>query len=486
MHRSFICAFLVAAGALLGQAPQPPLTLETLFHPSRAAARTGTPAPAFKWLDDGSLLETRSDKGKSTYSRLDPRTGERKVFLDPDAAAVALGKAGAPEAEARRALLRPVWSEAMDAALFNLGGDLYHLKLAGIEVRRLTKDGRPKDEPLFSPDGKKIAFLRGNDLHALELESGQEIRLTRDGSEERLNGRLDWVYDEEIYGRGTRRAFWWSPDSRLLAFLQLDTSREPTHLLLDDRFQPQKQVPIRYPKAGDPNPVARLGVADLQGTLGWMEDPYPGQETLVVQVGWDPQNRLVAAYQNRIQTWLELRRFEGGRGRSLILEKSRAWQDRLPLPTFLKEGGFLWLSDRTGFRHIYRYDGDGNLLRQVTDGPWDVRSLHGAEAPKTGREGRNRAVYFSGTLRGSLGLDAFSVAFEGKAPNTRLSRLTEKSGTHMVTFPRTFGLFLDRWSDATTPAQTSAFSVDGKLLRALDPGVAPSFPEPWAPPVSRK
>ncbi len=476
MQRSLICAGLVAATMLLGQAPQPPLTLEALFHPSRAAARTATPAPTFKWLDDGSLLETRSDKGRTIHSRLDPKTGERRAFLDPDAVAVALGKAGAPEAEAKRAMMRPVWAEAMDAALFILGGDLYHLKLAGTEVRRLTKDGRPKDEPQFSPDGKKLAFLRGNDLHALELESGQEIRLTRDGSEERLNGRLDWVYDEEIYGRGNKRAFWWSPDSRLLAFLQLDTSREPTHLLLDDRSQPQKQVPIRYPKAGDPNPVARIGVTDLQGTLGWMEDPYPGQETLVVQVGWDPQNRLVAAYQDRTQSWLELRRFEGGRGRSLILEKSKAWQDRLPLPTFLKEGGFLWLSDRTGYRHIYRYDNDGNLLRQVTDGPWDVRSLHGAEAPRAGKEGRNRAAFFSGTVRGSLGLDAFSVAVDGKAPNSRLSRLTDRPGTHSVTFPKSFSGFLDRWSDAATPAQTSAFGVDGKLLRTLDPGIAPNFP----------
>ncbi len=478
MRPSFVCACLVATPGLLGQAPQPPLTLEALFHPSRTAERMTAPATQLRWLPDGSLLETRTEKGKSTYTRVDARSGERRAFLDPEAVAVALGKSGAPEAEAKRALARPVWTEAMDAALFTLGGDLYHLKLAGLEARRLTKDGRPKDEPQFSPDGKKVAFLRGNDLHALELETGQEIRLTRDGSEDRLNGRLDWVYDEEVYGRGNKRAFWWSPDSRLLAFLQLDTSREPTHLLMDDRTQPQKQVPIRYPKAGDPNPVARLGVADLQGTLGWMEDPYPGQETLVVQVGWDPQNRLLAAFQDRTQSWLELRRFEGGRGRSLILEKSKAWQDRLPLPTFLKEGGFLWLSDRSGFRHIYRHDSDGNLLRQVTEGPWDVLSLHGAEDPKSGREARNRAAFFSGTLRGSTGLDAFSVALDGKAPNQRLNRLTDRPGTHQVSFSRGLGLMLDRWSDAATPTQTHLLGADGKPLRLLDPGAAPTFPGP--------
>jgi len=475
MLRTFLCACLVATG-LRAQAPPTPLTLEALFHPSRVAARATAPSLAFKWFEDGGLLEVRTEKGKSTYVRLDPRSGERRPFLDPEAVAVALGKSGAPEAEAKRALARPVWTEAMDAALFTLGGDLYHLKVAGTEVRRLTRDGRPKDEPLFSPDGRKVAFLRGNDLHALELESGQEVRLTRDGGEERLNGRLDWVYDEEVFGRGTRRAFWWSPDSRLLAFLQLDTSKVPTHLLMDDRTQPQKQVPIRYPKAGDPNPVARLGIVDLQGTLGWMEDPYPGQETLVVQVGWDPQNRLLAAYQDRVQSWLELRRFEGARGRSLVLEKGGAWQDRLPLPVFLKDGGFLWLSDRTGYRHIYRCDGEGKVLRQVTDGPWDVRTLHGAEPPRAGKEGRNRAVYFSGTLRGSLGLDAFSAALDGKAPNARMTRLTERPGTHSVTFAKNLGAFLDRWSDASTPAQTAVLGADGKLIRAVDGGQPLSFP----------
>jgi dipeptidyl-peptidase-4 len=437
-----------------------------------------TPAPRIQWLADGGLLETRTEKNKSSYARIDPKTGDRKPFLDPDAVAVALGKAGAAEAEAKRALTRPVWNDAMDAALFTLGSDFYHLKLAGTEARRLTKDGKPKDEPLFSPDGKKVAFLRENDLHVLELESGQEIRLTRDGSEERLNGRLDWVYDEEVFGRGNKRAFWWSPDSRLLAFLQLDVSKEPTHILIDDRTQPQQQKAYRYPKAGDPNPVARLGVADLQGTLGWMENPYPLQETLVVQVGWDPRNRLLAAFQDRTQTWLDLRRFEGGRGRSLIIEKGKAWQDRLPLPTFLQDGGFLWLSDRTGFRHVYRYGADGNLLRSITEGPWDVLALHGADESRSGRDAKNRPVYFSGTLRGSTGLDAYSVALEGKAPNAKLSQLTEKPGTHLAAFSKDLNFLLVRWSDATTPTQTQLLGADGKLLRSLDPGTPSTFPGP--------
>ena len=480
MRPSSAClSLLLAMPALFGRPSAERPTLESLFLPARIAEQMREQPPRFQWLPEGRLLEIRTEKGKPTYTRIDPKSGERLPFLDPDGVAVALGKAGAAEAEAKRALARPIWNESMDAALFVLGNDFYLLKLAGTSAARLTKDGKAKDEPHFSPDGKKIAFLRGNDIHVLELESGQEIRLTRDGSEERLNGRLDWVYEEEVWQvRGNRRAFWWSPDSRLLAFLQLDISKEPIHLLIDDRTQPQKQVPYRYPKAGDPNPAVRVGVVDLQGTLGWMEDPYPGKEILVVQVGWDPRNRLLASFQDRTQTWLELRRFEGGRGRSLILEKSKAWQDRLPLPSFLKDGGFLWLSDRTGFRHIYRYDADGTLLRQVTDGPWDVRTLHGADDTKTGREARNKPVYFSGTLRGSIGLDLFSVAPDGKAPNAKLNRLTEKPGSHSASFPKTFGFALDRWSDAATPTQTLLLGVDGKVLHSLHSGTPMAFPGP--------
>lgn len=461
-----------AVPALLAQGGK--LSLEALYHPTRKVDYLPAP-PRYAWLPGDQLLETRVEKGQATLTRVDARSGERKPFLGADAVADALVKQGAPEAEAKRALMRPAWNEAMDAFVASLGGDFYLVRIQPLEARRLTRDGRPKDEPLFSPDGKKVAFLRANDLHALELESGVEIRLTRDGAEERLNGRLDWVYEEEIYDRGNKRAFWWSPDSRMLAFLQLDISKVPTHVLMDDRSQPQKQVPLRYPKAGDPNPVARLGRVDLQGTLAWMENPYPGQETLIVQVGWDPKNRLVAAFQDRIQSWLELWRFQGTKGASLLREQGKAWQDRLPLPRFLKDGSFLWLSDRSGFRHAYRHAEDGALLRQVTEGPWDVREIHGVEEPAKPKDAKKALLLFSGTERGPLGLDLYSVALEGKAPNARLERLSARAGTHQVKFGKSLDLYLDQWSDATTPPTTAVLAREGKKLLDLGGGASPAY-----------
>ncbi|HEX9081760.1 MAG TPA: DPP IV N-terminal domain-containing protein, partial [Holophagaceae bacterium] len=258
--------------------------------------------------------------------------------------------------------------------------------------------------------------------------------------------------------------YWWAPDSRHLAYLSLDESRVPVYRLEDDRRIEQKTLRARYPRAGEPNPVARLGVADLEGRTTWMDDPYPGQETLIVQVGWDPQGRLLASYQDRIQRWLDLRRFEGTASKPLIHEQGPTWQERLPLPVFLKDGGFLWESDRTGYHHLYRYAADGNLIGALTTGTWDVRQLLGVDPA-------GRAVYFEGTARSPIDQDAYRVGLDGKG----LTRLTERPGTHAVLFNPTFTAFVDTWSDIHTPPQSVLRAEDGRQLAELQANPAEAW-----------
>jgi len=442
------------------------LSLEHLFHPQQKVSYLAAPTFRLSWLPDGNLLEYRQGQ----LTRIDPKTWKPETILSATALKDALLKAGAVEAAAKAAAERGpgLWTEKMDAFLMVSGGDFYHVKLDGLQVRRLSTDGGAKEAPTFSPDGSRLAYLRGNDLYLLEIASGKETRLTQGGGETRLNARLDWVYDEELYGRGGTKAFWWAPDSRRLAYLSFDVSREPLHLLLDESGRSQKQVAIRYPTPGDANADVKLGLVDLSGKTTWMEDPRPGQENLVVQVGWDPKGRLLASYQDRIQTWLELRRFEGTTSTLLLREQSPVWQDRLPLPHFLKGGDFLWQSDRTGFRHLYRCDAEGKVLTAITEGSWDVRELHGVDE-KAGR------VFFSGTEHSPIGLDAYSVGLEGKAPNERLLRLTEKAGIHNLQFNRTLTIALDRWSDASTPPQQLLCDGTGKQLRILEDATTEPF-----------
>lgn len=453
--RALLASLLLVPG-LLGQDSRQ-LTLESIAHPTKRVAYAGAPSTRLDWLPDGALVQTKREGDQVALLRVDPLTWEAKPLLEAGPLQAALVAAGAPESAARAALGRGsfVWNEARSAFLLDVTGDLFLVDVKAARARRLA-GGKP-DEPTFSPDGTQVAYLRGNDLYRVDLATAQETRLTRGGSETVFNGRLDWVYQEEVYGRGSFRAFWWAPDSKRLAFLSLDETRVPVHTLMDDRFQPQKALSARYPKAGDPNPIARLGIVDLAGMTAWMDEPYPGQETLIVQVGWDPQGRLLAAHQDRVQSWLDLRRYEGAASRLLIRESGKAWQERLPLPRFLPDGGFLWESGRTGRHHVYRYGKDARLIGAITAGDWDVRQVHGVDV-------RGRSLYFDATERSPIGQDAYRIGLDG----TGLARLTERPGTHRVRFNAAFTAFLDTWSDIQTPPQQALHDGQGKLLRLID------------------
>jgi dipeptidyl-peptidase-4 len=440
-----------------------------LFHPKKKVVYVEAPTSRLSWRPDGSLLEERLLDGKVTeLVQLDPATWQAKPMLTAAQFTAALVAAGVTPAEAAAAFRGSfTWNPAMDTLLAEAGHDLYLVEATRLRARRLTEAKGTKEAATFSPDGTRVAYLKGQDLYVAEVATGKETRLTSGGDENHLNGRLDWVYEEEVYGRGKPKAFWWSPDSRQLAFLHLEETLVPRYTLMDDRTQPPVQVTIRYPKAGEPNPVASLGVVGLDGTLAWMDNPYPGQETLLVQVGWDPQGRLVASYQDRVQSWLDCRRFEHGKSRSLVREESKGWVERMPLPRFLKDGGFLWQSSRSGFHHLYRYDREGQLLGAVTAGLWDVRTVHGVDE-------KNGQVFFDGTFAGPIGLDAFRADLGGGA-NVRLRRITTLPGTHGVTFNPAFTAALDRWSDSSTPAQQLLINTEGQILHRVEAKTSPAF-----------
>jgi len=455
---SLACLFL--ASWLLGQGTER-LSLEALGHPTQKKALVAMPPTRLEWLPDGALLQTRREGEQQLLLRVDSRTWEARPLADPARLQAALLAAGLPEAEARSALGRGgfIWNEARTAFLLEAAEQLYFLDMNTLAAKRLL--GGKSGEPSFSPDGTQVAFLRDNDLYRVEVATGREIRLTTGGSDRVFNGRLDWVYQEEIYGRARgSKAYWWSPDSKRIAYLSLDDTLVPLFTLADDRFQPQKLLQARYPKAGDPNPVARLGVVDLQGLTTWMKDPHPGRETLITRVGWDSLGRPVAILTDRIQSWMELRRLEGTDATLLVREQGGAWVDPEhfgDLPLFFKDGGFLWASDRSGHRHVYRYDARGNLRQALTSGDWEVRKLRSLD------EGKG-VFYIDANKRSPIGLDTYRISLDGK----EIRCLTERPGTHSVRFNATHTAFLDTWSDIHTPPQQSLHDGSGRLLRLID------------------
>ncbi len=448
------------------------LSIESLYHPTKKIPFVDMPKTNYAWMPDGTLLATQAEEGKLSVTRMDFKTNTTAPYVEPDKTVAEIVKLGAEQDRVRRAVYRGAftWDKDFHQFIVAVEADLYAVELGkdGLKAQRFTTSKEPKDNMAFSPDGKKVAYLQGNDLYAVDLTTGKETRLTTGGSPALLNGRLDWVYWEEVYDRSTYCAFWWSPDSQRIAYMSLDESRVPLHTLVDDRSQPQKLLEARYPKPGDPNPIARLGVVDLKAQTTWMDDPYPGKETLLVQVGWDPKGLLLASYQDRLQTWLELRRFEGTASSLLLRESGKTWQERLPLPVYLKDGGFITESDRTGHRHLYRYDKKGKLLRAITAGTWEVRELFGVDE-------KQKRVYFGATENNPAGLDSYSVDLEGALPNGFMARHTLRGGTHKLKFSPDFLLAVDTWSDAHSPTQVGVALLDGRVVKALDGRVTQAF-----------
>ena len=445
------------------------LSLESLFHPQRRVAYV-EPLPAvLRWRADGSLVaEQRERDAQRGLERLAAPGWEPRPLLNRAQFVAALAGAGLPEAAADEAWRAPfTWNRAGDAFLVSAAQDLYLVDLSGKGgARRITAAPALREAPVFSPDGAQVAYLRGSDLYVADLAGARETRLTTGGDRDHLNGRLDWLYREEIFPGDSPGAFWWAPDSRSIAFLSLDESQVPVTTLVDDRARVRREIRQPYPQAGEPNPVARLGVAGLDGRVAWMEDPFPDEEVLIVQAGWDPKGRLVANYQDRTQTWLACVRFEAG-PRVLVREEAQGgWIDRLPLPVFL-EDGFLWRSARSGNSHIYRHDGEGRMLAALTAGPWDVRAILGVDE-KAGR------VYFSANQRNPIGLDAYGADLDARAPNQDLLRLTDRPGTHALVPNAACSAWLDLFSDLETPPQQLILDRDGRVLRQAESRGSPA------------
>ena len=317
-----------------------------------------------------------------------------------------------------------------------------------------------EEEPAWSPDSRRVAFVRGNDLYVVEVGAGREERLTRDGSADILNGKLDWVYQEEIYGRGLFKAHWWSEDSSSLAFLRLDETGVPRHTLVDEIEEPAEVEVTPYPRPGERNASVRLGIVRLGGEgTRWVDlAPYAAAEPLVVDVAWTPRGEVAWQVQDREQTWLDLNLADAsGRSRRVMRETTRAWVESHGSPVWLKDGTFLWLSERDGWKHVYRLDAQGNVVRRLTSGEWEARTLHGVDE-------RGGWAYFSGTERSPIGGDVYRVRLDG----SRLTRLSAREGTHVAAFPASMTRYADIWSDLWTPPQVRLHAADGTEALVID------------------
>ena len=454
-----------------GAAQQQLLTVETIYHPDQRVNFSGWIPSGLTWLDDRHYLERERNSQTDSLRILsvDVETGITEAVLDGPAIERALLETPGMSVSAVRSALRRgsvVWNPDNTAFVISISTDLYHVSLSAsddsrLRAQRLTRNPAVESMPSFSPDGTLLAFVREHDLLVVDVKLSREWALTHGGSPSLLNGELDWVYQEEIYGRGNFKGYWWSPDSSQLAYLQTDESPVSAFTILDHLPYRLEVETTSYPKAGDKNPLVRLGIIPaIGGDTVWVNmEHYTPTDMLVVAVDWSPTSEnVIVQVQNREQTWLDLNTVDASSGITthLLQESTSAWVNVLGDPLWLDDGTFLWLSERSGWKHIYRYNADGTLISQVTDGEWEVRTLHGIDN-KTGW------VYFSGTERSPIGGDIYRVQLNGG----QLTRLSTQPGTHRASFSPGFIRYIDTWSDISTPPQVRAHAADGTEIRIV-------------------
>ncbi|HKQ75427.1 MAG TPA: S9 family peptidase [Blastocatellia bacterium] len=437
------------------------LTLDDLYDPEKRVNFSGTPPARLTWLDDRHYLH-----GANKVNAL---TGESAPFFDAAKTEVALAKlpgvsAGDIKQIVAQIVASPQLSADRSAALINYANDLFFYKFGSAEAVRLTNTADEEVGEEISPDGRMVSFVKNYNIYVVDIATQRERSLTLDGNPKLFNGRLDWVYQEELYGRGNFKGYWWSPDASKIVYLQLDESQVKDFTVVDQVPNPQNLEIYAYPKSGMPNPTVRLGVVNVAGgATRWMDlFRYQTVEPLIARVDWSPDSqKIVFSISNREQTWMDLNFADPATGKveTAFRETSGPWvnTDDDHGPYWLKDGSFLWLSERTGWKHIYHYAADCKQHRPVTSGKWEARTLHGIDEA-------NGWVYFSGTNRSHIGGDAFRIKLDGSG----LQRLTEAPGAHSANFNPSFSHFIDTWSDATTPPQVRLHSSGGKLVRMID------------------
>ncbi len=427
-------------------------------------------------------IQWRKDGRDYTFTRRDPESGIQQIFISsaPEAGERLLldgSRLRIPDSEELLRFDTYGWSPDKSQILFSTNtrriwrysrsAEYYLFDLQGGWLRPVSAGGGEIMNVKFSPDGRYIGFVRENDLYCYEIETGQERRLTDSAREKVYNGRFGWVYEEEFQIADGWR---WSPDSRRIAYWHEDES--PVNLFNLTDYMPlyPEQTFLPYPKAGEDNPVMKIGVIDIETEQTvWMD---LGDETdlYIPRIEWtrDPE-KLSIQRLNRSQNHLEFLIADAATGSARVIfeERSPGWIDIDDQLTFLEDGKhFLWVSNRNGWWHIYLYDYAGRMVRRITDGAWEVMELLAVDD-------RRGEVFYTSTEVSPQENHLFRIRLDG----TEKRRLTQHPGMHIVNMSPTGDYYIDTYSNTQMPLQVYMFDRNGREIRPLISNSAEQYGE---------
>lgn len=475
-----VCVLLACAAAQ--SASKKPITIEAF---SAEGGLTGPTPENLKWSPDSAgfayiLRDDSGEHGELWY--VNAATGEKKVLVSE----AKLGSLAPPvenikdEREKERITRYHVsayeWSPDSKHLLFDSMGQLWLYTLESGTGVQVTSTPEPAGDPKFSPDGGRLAYLRGHNLYVRRVKGGEARQLTEGNSDpgkrdDLLNGEVDWVYAEEL---DVRSNYFWSPEGNDIAYLQMDESKVPTYPITNYEPVHATVEMEKYPQAGDPNPVVKLGVVSTDGgKTKWIklaDDP----DTYIPRFGWVREGLLWAEVLNRVQDQLDLYFVDShsGKKHKMLSETApNAWVYVNDDFHVLKSADrFTWQSWRDGNTQIYLYSfeknnplgSDAKLERQLTKGNFEV--LGAGERPHSGIEGIDEA---DGVLYVTCDKDdpRQRQLYEVKLDGSGMRRISQEDGTHDSRFAGDAKHYVDHFSALLTRPQMSVCSTGGSCQK---------------------
>ena len=317
---------------------------------------------------------------------------------------------------------------------YNTRGDYWVLDIASNKLFQLGKN-RPSQSLMFaklSPDNKKAAYVCEHDMYVEDLATHQVTRLTKDGTRKFINGTFDWVYEEEF---DCRDGFRWSPDSKSIAFWQVDATKIRDYFMLNTTDSAYSRViPVEYPKVGEPPSPVRIGVITVaNGNIKWMNIPGDPAQNYLPRMQWASSNELIVQQLNRKQNQSRLFycNITDGSSKDFYDESDKAWVD---VRNFWNEDDpagwkwinngkdFLWVSEKDGWRHLYRVSRDGKKETLITKGNYDIDKTNGIDE-------KNNYVYFMASPNNATQLYLYRVKLDGSGSLEMVSQ-PGLQGTH--------------------------------------------------------
>ena len=308
----------------------------------------------------------------------------------------------------------------------------------------------------FSPDATKVAFMRDNNLFVKDLNTGEERQFTDDGLYNHIiNGAPDWVYEEEF---SFSQGFYWSPDSKKIAYMKFDESNVREFQMEEFEGLYPEWYSFKYPKAGEDNSIVGIYVYDLESGKTVKMDTGEETDIYLPRIAWTKDANVLAIQRlNRHQNHLEILAANATTGQSRVFydETNDYYIDITDDWHFLDDGNsFLMTSEKSGYNHIYLYLLDGTLVKQLTDGLWDVTKVYGFD----GKE-----VYFQAAKNAATDRQIYAVNLKGQ-----MREVIGRVGTNDARFSNDFSYLININSSITQPRQFELYTNKGKLVRILE------------------